>query len=83
MAAGRATEQVAVGGVDFPRNWHEFLTFFASEQSAARQRRAMGDVGEARNLRQPGSQRPGGSGTRLDDDARRRRHAPIAGGRAK
>jgi transposase-like protein len=32
MATTRPSENEPVGGVDYPRNWHEFLAFFSTEE---------------------------------------------------
>jgi len=50
-------------------------------ERAARQRRAEGIVGEARNVARPRPKRPGGGKTRLDDDARPRRYSQVSGRR--
>lgn len=32
MATKGASENEPVGGVDYPRNWHEFLAFFSTDE---------------------------------------------------
>jgi hypothetical protein len=53
------------------------------KEKQARARRAEGLVGPPMNVPQPGAKRPGGARTRLDDDARRRRHSQVAGRRGR
>lgn len=70
-----------------PQPYTSLLSSMASDrrrraETLARQRRAEGVVGDCVNEPQPRPKRPGGSGTRLDDEARRRRHTLVAGRRA-